>query len=139
MRGAKTRAPARWGEEQRDESGLEEHAVRLIRGEFAGRGDEREETQKAEDERASRPQIQDDQDGRYEANPTEGDDEVRAGGNPIEGRRVPNTRESGGALRNHAEVLTRGEKAVGADESANLANQRVEGGKIDQSKGAKEE
>src|SRR5213075_2010853 len=58
MPAAESRTPSRWREEPRNKSRLQQHAVRLIAGEFRSRAHERKETHKAHGEHAAWPNIE---------------------------------------------------------------------------------
>ena len=58
-------------EEQGDEAGFQQHAVRLVAGKILRRRDEGEKANQADGQRAARPQIQDDSHGSEQAEPAE--------------------------------------------------------------------
>src|ERR1700678_3877225 len=68
---AESGAQPRGCKEERDKSGFEKHAVGLEAGELLSDRDERKKTDEADEERKTRPKIQDDADRGDEADPAE--------------------------------------------------------------------
>src|ERR1051325_10531303 len=125
-------------EEQREERGLEEHAVGLVAGEVLRRADEGEEADAGHGDGRARKEVDDDGYGRGDAEPDDDVEHGVAGGDPQQRRREP-VRLPAGDLLERGEVLARGKDAVRADEAVDLEEERVEGGEEDQAEGAEPE
>ena len=69
-------------EEQRDESRLQQHAVRLVAGEILRSGNEGEKADEADEQHAARPDIGDQQQRGDHAHPAQRHQHVRAAGEP---------------------------------------------------------
>src|SRR5712664_4444577 len=117
------------GEKKGDKAGFEEHAVGLITGEVGGGADKGDEANETNKERATRKNVDGEKEGSEDAGPANSRERVVAGGKPKQRGCVPETREADGIDR--AQVFGGGENPVGADETADLEEQREKSREVD--------
>ena len=124
-------------EKQRDEAGFEEHAVRLVAGEIARRGDEGKEAHERDEQRRARPNVEDDENRRDQADPRDQHEGAVARAEPEEAGRVPPFVSVNGR-RDGLQKVAGWKDAGGTEQSLDLENQGIECGEVDQAERAQE-
>jgi len=138
MRRAEAGTQTGRGEEEREEAGLEEHAVRLIRGEVLRRGHERQEADDRDADRDPRREVQRQHHRGDEAGDHDRAEHRVAGVDPEQRRREPERAQAERGAR-HRQPFTGRKDAGRSDQSVNLKPEGVERGEEDRTEGAEEE
>src|SRR5215467_9495005 len=125
--------------EKTEEAGGEQHAVGLVAREILRGGHERQKEKKTDREHGPRPAIQNQQDRADQAEPAEQSERMRTAAKPEQGWRIPAARRSGHDLGEFLEVRACRQQAVRTQQAANLKQQRIEGGKIDNAQSAQKQ
>jgi len=136
MRRAQAGPQSGRSEEQRDEAGFQQHAVRLVAGEILRRGDKGQKTHQANPERPAWPQIENHSHRGKQAEPCDQHQRMVAGAKPEKRWRKPETLQARIVICHVAQVTGCRKNAVRADEAFDLKNQRVERRKINKAERA---
>ena len=121
---AKARTKTRGREEQSDEARFEKHSVRLITGKILRAADERKKRNPTNENGSARPKIEKQQQRSHQANPANDHERAIAGGNPKQGRGVPETFRAENVV-NALQKIAGGQKTMGPDQAANLKQQGI--------------
>ena len=138
MRAAEARAESRRREKERDESGFEQHSVRLVAGKILRRADERKKADEADRERARAARHSNTTSSdAIRPDPADQHERAIARAEPEERRREPESLPMKRG-RNRLQIIASGKNSVGADESLDLKEQRIKRGKINQTRAREE-